>query len=224
MQLIGHRGAAGLAPENSLEGFQLAVEMNLWAVEFDVQVTRDGVPVLMHDKLLERTSTGIGYTADIKFDDLEELVRLRNGERVPSLDAVLDVLLADDDMRFFVEISSPSAAMRIAEHVVKRVPRERLVISSFYHHALLALKESFPMLRTQALFECSPVDPVALVRNACADEAGVSFHAIGEDLVYSLQAAEIPIFAFTVNDEREIAKARDLDLDGIYTDFPARRD
>lgn len=220
MQLIGHRGAAGLAPENSLAGFMLAVELNLWAVEFDVQVTRDGVPVLMHDKLLERTTSGAGYTADISFVELEEVVRLKNGERVPSLADVLEVVAPATQMRVYLEIASPHAGLQITEAARARLPADRLVISSFHHPVLLALKERFPDLRTQALFECAPVDPVGLVRDACADEAGVSFHAISDDLVYSLQGAGIPVHAFTVNDHRDVAKARAMKLDGIFTDYP----
>lgn len=223
MQLIGHRGAAGLAPENSLEGFRLAVELKLWAVEFDVQVTRDGVPVLMHDKLLERTTSGAGYTADISFVELEEVVRLKNGERVPSLADVLDILSPAVQMRVYLEITSPHAGLQIAEAARARLSADRLVISSFHHPMLLALKERFPDLRTQALFECAPVDPVGLVQDACADEAGVSFHAISDDLVYSLQGAGIPVYAFTVNDHRDVAKARAMNLDGIFTDYPEAR-
>lgn len=224
MHIIGHRGAAGLAPENSLEGFRLAVELNLWGVEFDVQVTRDGVPVLMHDKLLERTTSGIGYTAEISYAELGEVVRLRNGERVPLLADALDVLGPAHDMRIYVEVSSSHAGLQIAEMAISRIPAGRLVISSFHHPLLLGLKERFPDLRTQALFECAPVDPVGLVNDARADEAGVSFHAISEDLVYSLQGAGVPVFSFTVNDPRDVAKAQAMNLDGIFTDYPVRRE
>ena len=72
-KIIGHRGAAAYAPENTLEGIHTAADMGVEWVELDVKLTKDQIPVLFHDETLERTTNGAGNVADITYDDLKQL-------------------------------------------------------------------------------------------------------------------------------------------------------
>ena len=108
-RLIGHRGAAAAAPENTLASLRKAKELGASWVEFDVKLTRDGVPVLMHDERLERTTSGRGEVAMTTLEALQNLDAGRwfapafRGERVPTLEAAL-ALCAELGLGINVEI------------------------------------------------------------------------------------------------------------------------
>lgn len=89
--IFGHRGYPGKFAENSLEGFKFAVNNHAEGVEFDVHLTKDNVPVVMHDEQVDRTTNGTGYIKDFTFKELQQL-RLANGEQVPELETVLALL------------------------------------------------------------------------------------------------------------------------------------
>lgn len=223
MRIIGHRGAAGLAPENSLAGLHLADELGLWAIEVDIQLTRDGVPVLLHDHLLDCTTNASGFLRDYDYAYLCREVRLSNGEPPPRLEQALD-LLADNDMLAYLEVLSPQAAQAAYELAVARLPKARIVISSFHHTVLRDLKTDDPALRTMALLSCNPIDPVGLVRACNADEAGVAFRNLSLTMVQRLQAAGIDVYAWTVNAAADKAQAAAMGVDGLFTDYPASPD
>src|SRR5580658_7344129 len=93
--VIAHRGASAQAPENTMAAFRLATESGAKWVEFDVHLTQDGVPVIMHDDTLDRTTDGKGKIADASWADVQKLDagswfdKRFKGERVPHLDEVL---------------------------------------------------------------------------------------------------------------------------------------
>ena len=85
MLKIGHRGASGYEFENSMAAFVKAVELDIDMIEVDVQLTRDDIPIIHHDRLLDRTTNTSGYTPDFTFAEYEKSIRLKNGEKVVSL-------------------------------------------------------------------------------------------------------------------------------------------
>ena len=72
-KIYAHRGASKYAPENTMPAFQLALDMNADGIETDVQLTKDGVPILIHDEKLKRTTTGSGYVKDYTLEELQQL-------------------------------------------------------------------------------------------------------------------------------------------------------
>jgi hypothetical protein len=99
-RVVGHRGAAASAPENTLAGLRRAHQLGVGWVEFDVKLSGDGVPILMHDAVLERTTDGKGAVADTAYADIRALDAGAwfgpefAGERVPSFDEAIDLLLS----------------------------------------------------------------------------------------------------------------------------------
>ncbi len=221
-KIIAHRGSPLRAPENSLEGFRRTVTDGAHAVEFDIQLTADGVPVVIHDWLLDRTTTASGYVREMSSAAIREQARLANGEPVPTLVEVLDVL-RPSGVQAYLEIVTADAGEAVASVALQHYPAARLVLSSFHHRLLRDLRSRHPELRLMAVFECAPVDPVRLVREAGADEAGVCFRSIDPQLLAQFKAASIPVFGWTVNHPRDIARARAMGLAGVFTDYPERR-
>lgn len=221
-KIIAHRGSPLLAPENSLEGFRRAVSDGAHAVEFDIQLTADGVPVVIHDWLLDRTTNVSGYVRGMTSAEIREKARLANGEPVPTLIEVLDVL-RPSGVEVYLEIVTADAGEAVASVATLSYPVSRLVFSSFHHRLLRELRTHHPEFRLMAVFECAPIDPVRLVREAGADEAGVCFRSIDTQLLGQLTAANIPVYGWTVNDPRDIAHAKAMGLAGVFTDSPEHR-
>lgn len=219
MLKIGHRGIAGLEPENSMAGFRRAVELGVKALEMDVRLSHDGVPVVFHDHLLDRLTDSSGYLHDFSFARLTAEVRLNNGESIPRLQDVL-ALLADHMDKFYIEIKSPQAVAVVLQVLEQGPLADRCVISSFYHQALLQIRGHDSSRRIMALFECSPLDPLALVAGLQPEEVGLGFASIDPEAVTAFRQSGIEVYAWTVNDERDIALAEAYGLSGVFTDYP----
>ena len=125
-QIIGHRGACGYAPENTLESIHTAADMGVEWVELDVKLTKDQIPVIFHDETLDRTTNGSGNIADIDFEDLRDLEcgswfsESFAGLKIPTLEEVLEVLI-DRDMGLNLEIKPcPGREIETAEVCLRR--------------------------------------------------------------------------------------------------------
>ena len=216
---IGHRGISGRELENSLAGFKLAIKLGLEAVELDVRLSSDGVPMVFHDSLLDRLTDSSGYLEQFSSTRLDNEVRLSNGEKIPTLEDVLN-LLAVSTLKVYLEIKSLHATEAVQALVEKYLPENRAVISSFYHQELIKVKQRNKNQRTMALFEGSPLDPLALIVATNAEEVGLGFGSIDAGLVCALSAAGIDVYAWTVNDQRDFEVAESLGLKGVFTDYP----
>ena len=135
--VIGHRGAAGLSPENSLAAVRRALELGVDGVEVDIQVTKDGVPVVFHDAYLDRLTLVSGYIRDHTFEQVQTILP-NHGEPIPVLDEVLD--LCRGRARVMVEIKGEWAAGALVGLLPSFPVEERPMVASFNHEALLLLK------------------------------------------------------------------------------------
>jgi len=101
MLKIGHRGAKGYEPENTLRSFQKALELNVDAVELDVRRTKDGAIVVIHDAEVDRTTNGKGLVSELTLKEIKEL-DIEKGEKIPTLEEALDFL--DKKVKIFIEL------------------------------------------------------------------------------------------------------------------------
>ena len=139
-KIIGHRGAAGYAPENTLDSIKTAAEMGFDWVEFDVKLTKDSVPILFHDETLDRTTNGHGKVADTTFEEIRELEAGSwfsdgfAGVQVPSLEETIEVLI-DLNMAVNMEIKPcPNRDKETAEMAIPCLHRRQLQVSLFRIH------------------------------------------------------------------------------------------
>lgn len=232
-RVIGHRGARSTAPENTLAGLRQAVAEGASWVEFDVKLTSDGHPVLIHDETVDRTTNGKGKVAEMSLADIRALDaggwfgRRFAGEKVPTLDEALE-LMSGLAMGFNLEIKPcPGREVETAKVALERVRalwpsfRATPVISSFQHASLAAARDAVPGLPRGLLAERLPADWKKL-----AEELGCSFihpgtRALTREEVAAVKAAGYPMLVWTVN---EPARARELTawgVDSIITDSPA---
>jgi glycerophosphoryl diester phosphodiesterase len=239
-EVIAHRGFSAAAPENTMAAFEAAIACGADRLEFDVLLTRDGVPVVIHDETVDRTTDGHGPVASHALADLERLdagswfdPRFR-GERIPTLDAVLD--LCQRRIALNVEIKAEAVSSDpgsgrggIEEQVAAALARRGLeaaaTVSSFAPQALRRLRELGPGLIRETLWS-SARPPEAADLQTVAGEGSRALNLAREELwprpelVAAAHAQGLQIKVYTVDDAREMQALLDLEVDGIFTNRP----
>src|SRR5919197_5083274 len=226
--VVGHRGAMGYAPENTLASFELAVEQGADVVELDVHLSRDGEVVVMHDERLERTTDGRGLVAE---HSLAELRRLDagawfeprfGGQRIPTLDEVL--AWARERTPLAIEIKNApifydGIEAKVVELLARHGMRERALVISFDHHALRRVRELDPAVETGVLYACRPVDAPALARAAGARLLEPHWSFLTPQDVDAAHAAGLRVSTWTVS-ASELPRLVAMGVDGIATNEP----
>ncbi len=139
--VVGHRGAAGLEPENTLRSVRRAIELGVDAVEVDVRLTRDGYPVVMHDETVDRTTDGSGRVDEMTLEEVRSL-DAGGGERVPLLEEVLETVKGR--VFLYVELKVPGAAGPAARLVEEAGMVDEVLFISFLDEALEAVAGALP--------------------------------------------------------------------------------
>jgi len=231
-RIIGHRGVRGRAPENTLAGFRKAAAMGLSWVEFDVALTADDVPVLLHDATLERTTDGKGPLAEADWAQIRELDAGSwfgpefAGEKIPSLEEAMG-LLEELGLGANVEIKpAPGRDAATGERVAEGLALLPVtatgppILSSFSTDALRAARETAPRFpRALLVREVGPGWQEALEELGCG-LLHSGHQALTEEIVASVRRAGFPLAAFTVN---ERARARELfswGVQAVFSDDP----
>lgn len=216
---IGHRGAAGHAPENTLRAIETGIAMGADMIEVDVQRSSDGHLLIIHDDRVERTTNGTGAVAQMTLKELRSL-DAGNGERLPTLDEVLTATSGRAGV--MLELKVPGIARDVAAAVRVRSFQGEVVFASFFHAELLAVREVLPDALTLALIEAVPVKLTAFAEEARATHAGISRETATPDFVAALHDRNIRIFVYTVNAPADVHRIRGLGVDGLISDFPDR--
>lgn len=226
--VIAHRGASGTCPENTLAAVRRAEALGAAMVELDVQLTRDGHVVVIHDLLLDRTTDGTGPVGDRSLAELAALDAgswfspAFAGERVPLLADVLDAVA----LAVNVEIKTPAAEgleARTLAVVEAAGAFDRVVFSSFEPAALDRLRALSSTATLGVLWEADPI-PMALrvAERVGARALHVRKDAATPETLAAARAAKLEIRVWTVNGLDEFDDFADRGVDAIFTDFPER--
>ena len=227
---IAHRTAMGHAPENTLLGLRRALELGADGVEIDVQLCADGVPVLLHDQLLERTTNGVGPVGDASAAELRALDAGR-GEYVPTLAEALAAV--DGRALLVVELKTAPGddAAALSEAVLRGIAAADALhwcwLWSFDSAAVEALSERAPQIVGQGAriaHLCLMPGPEIYQRCAELGLQGISMHhtACTAEQVEACRAHGLASFAWTANEPGEIERLAALNPTGIVGDFPER--
>ncbi len=154
-----HRGASVSFPENTLAAFEAGVAAGADSVEFDVQLSADGVAVVIHDDTVDRTTNGTGAVSELTLAELQSLdagswkAPSFAGERIPSLDEALTLLTKYVRINMELKSADPRLAERAIEAIERHGVHRRLMASSFHLQHLLTIKERLPEVQTNYLLE-----------------------------------------------------------------------
>ena len=211
---IAHRGASGIAYENSPSAFRLAQQLGADGVELDVHATGDGVLVVHHDYAI----AGAGFISGLSSADVAHH-RLPNGEEIPTLARALALL---DGLDVWVEVKSlpPSFDDRLFETLDRGPTPQRYAVHSFDHRIVARLGQKRPSLPRGLLLASYLLDPVAVLKSAGADVLWQEARLIDQDLVQLMHEAGCRIIAWTANTEAEISRLAKMGVDGICGNFP----
>lgn len=229
MLTIGHRGAAGVAPENTLPAFQKAVQVGLDMAELDVQLTKDQQLVVIHDQDLSRVA---GCSAKVKDLTLRELKELEVGswwdeeyvgEQVPTLAEVIEVVKGELKLNIELKpgLEDPSLVIeQVVDLLQEKNFIDQVIVSSFNHQLVKQVKELNPNLTTAVLMAACSINPVAVIDWANADGLHLEQAVVNKKVVTEVKAAGYFINAWTVNKLEIIEQFRQLGVTGIITDYP----
>ncbi len=231
-RIIGHRGVAAYAPENTLEGIAAAAEMGLDWVELDVKLTKDGVPIIFHDEELGRTTNGSGF---VMLKTYEEICDLECGSwfgdsfagiKIPTLEEAVDVLL-QHNLGLNLELKPcPGREKETAEVALDILSQiwddhDRLLISSFQHVSLeAAMDVAADWHRGLLLPEEWPENWKDLAEYLDVATVNVNAKAVTREQVDTLMDMEKHILAYTVNDAQTARKLQGWGVDGFFSDSP----
>jgi glycerophosphoryl diester phosphodiesterase len=219
MICIGHRGACGYAPENTLEAFELAITMGCPWLELDVYAVA-GELLVIHDDTLERTTNGKGRVMQTPLATLRAL-DAGNGQQIPTLREVLE--LVDHRAGINIELKGPDTAAPVSQllqaYLVKGWRSDEFMLSSFDHKEL-ALAD--PLFRRGALFHRSVKNYLERTDRLGAYSLNLSIRLVSAELVKAAHEHGLQVFVYTVNEAADIQRMRDYGVDGIFCNYPDR--
>jgi glycerophosphoryl diester phosphodiesterase len=214
--VIAHRGASGYEYENSRAAFRRAVMLDADGVELDIHATRDGAIVVHHDPDVR----GCGPIAHLTLAEARQ-VRLPNGETLPLLQEVLD-LVGDNDVWVEVKSLVPAHDRALLEVLDSGPAPRRYAVHSFDHCIVRRLGETRPGLRRGILQDTCSDDPVASLQAAGATMLWQQWQQVDQHLVRRVHEAGAGIIAWTVNEIGDLERLVRLGVDGLCGNYPDR--
>ncbi len=222
--IIGHRGAAGLAAENTLSSFRLAIELGCPMIELDVQrvYSDDGTPrlVVFHDDKVDRTTDAKGLITDYSVEALEK-VRCANDQPIAMLEDVIDLLAEHPNVGLNIELKSKETANLVAQ-TIQANPHVPILVSSFHHDELAQFRQVDMVTPVAPLFARWRKDISDIADNLDAAAINIAATSLTATRMQTLLESKLPIFAYTVNAPSKAEKLQQLGLKGIFTDRPDR--
>ncbi len=228
-QVIAHRGASAEAPENTAAAFRRALAIGVDGVELDAHLSADGMPVVIHDHVLDRTTDGWGPVGGLSLAELRRLDAGRwfgesyAGEHILTLAEALDLLRG---VRVIVEIKNapvayPGVTERVAA-VIRESGHPAVTVSSFDHPVLVEMKTQMPSLETAVLYVARPVNPLRLAQDAGAAVLHPHWAMLTRDLVTSAHAAGLRVETWVVDEPEDLRRIVAMGPDGVMTNRAER--
>jgi len=222
MLIIGHRGAPSLAPENTIQSFEIALANNVDGIELDVQLTKDKQLVVMHDLHT--------YKINGKYDlidnyTLQELQTMNS--QITNLEHVLKIV--PPDIELHVEIKSNKLnnkiiIAKIYNLIIKHKLQKKIIISSFNPFVLSTFKRFNNAIRLGMLWTRCPNEPWFITHYSYYKIKPDSLHAsieyITAEMVEWAKNKNMKLYYYTVNSLSSLQKAKSLHADGIFSDYP----
>ena len=229
-KIWAHRGASGYVPENTLEAFRRAAEMKADGVELDVQMSKDGELVVIHDETVDRVSDGKGYVKDYMYGELQALdvsgSMLDYGTvRIPTLAQVLEEL-KPTGMEVNIECKTgiffyPGLEEKVVKLVQDMGMTERIWCSSFNHESVLRIKKLCPAMKTGFLIGDIIMDVADYAKRYGVQALHPAlYHMQDEGLLERCRRNGLAVHVWTVNEREYISKLGNAGIDAVITNFP----
>jgi len=233
-RIIGHRGACGYAPENTLESIQTAADMGIEWVELDVKLTADNVPIIFHDDTLDRTTNGEGNVAETLWENIEDLdagswfAGSFYDSRVPTLEQALNLVI-ELGLGLNLEIKPcPNRDVETAQIALDMLSRvwddhHMIMISSFSEIALETVADmTGGDWAIGYLIDDIPENWREVAKHVCAKTININGNMDGlkREFIEDIIDENYGILAYTINEPIHAQKLVNWGIDGVFTDEP----
>jgi len=222
---IGHRGAMGHEPENTLASIKKAIDLGADGFEIDVFKCLSGEIVLFHDKYLDKLTDGEGLIEKKSLTDLKKLSVLGTDNKIPTLNEVLNII----NKQFFLNIelkgkNTGKASLELVEKFInqKKISSENILFSSFNWNELEKLRELNSDVKIALITENDPLLAIETAKKLKAVAINPNYKDLNKGNIKVIHKNNFKIYTWTVNNKRDISKMKSLKVDGIITDFPDR--
>lgn len=240
MLKIGHRGAKAYAPENTLTSFEKALELGCDMVEFDIRITKDKHPVVIHTNQLKKLTKIFGRVNKLTLAQVKKL-KIKKIETVPTLAEVLEVI--GNKLGINIELKVKSSAQIVVQTLRDyKIDFSKVMIASNHPGEIRAVKRLEPEITTALVFRSTNainfwfvLDFLAIlllpitkyyitwvVKKAGADYLNINHHFLSKEKVDLFHSRGIKICAWTVDSQKKINYLKNLGIDGIITNYPDR--
>ncbi|HUY28390.1 MAG TPA: glycerophosphodiester phosphodiesterase family protein [Candidatus Binataceae bacterium] len=216
---IGHRGASKAFPENTLAAFRAACEAGADLCELDVQLSRDGAVVVIHDATVDRTTNGRGAVADLTLAELQRLDAGR-GERIPTLEEVFAATAGRCGLD--VELKIAGLEPQVAAIMRKWNAAETSMVSSFDWRALEAMRTAAPEIRLGVLAEKNPARMLEAAERMHAYAVNPRFDLASREFCADAHARGFKVLVWTVDAPEAMGILIAAGVDGVVTNYPER--
>lgn len=227
--ILGHRGSMGDRPENTAAAFKKALSDDADGIEFDVHLTKDGVPVVIHDESVDRTTDGSGLIKDMSLEEVKELrIINENGdlttEQILTLEETLDISVTDSKL-MNIELKQgpimyPGMEGKVIETVKKYGIIDKVIISSFNHYSIKMIKNICPELKCGLLYMAGLYQPWTYANQLEAEAIHPFFASILPEIVQGCHQNRVLVNVFGANNRNTIAKMLEINVDCIITNYP----
>lgn len=225
-----HRGASAYYPENTILSFQKAMEMGCTGIETDVQLTKDGVLVLIHDEMVNRTTNGKGFVKDYTYSELTRLDagcwmgQEFAGLKIPTAEQLI-YLTSEKDIMINFEIKNgivlyEDIEQKLIDLVSTHKIKHKVILSSFNHYSIAKCNKISKGIDTGVLYMEGLYKPYNYAKTVGANAIHPYFYAVNEQIVKDAKKHKTKINVFTVDDEEYMRAFLDMRVDGIITNYP----
>jgi glycerophosphoryl diester phosphodiesterase len=221
---IGHRGAKGFEPENTLISFARALEMNVDGIELDVHLSIEGSIMVIHDETINRTTNGKGFVNSLSLTELKK-IRTEKEQQIPTLSEVIE--LVNRKCLINIELKGNGTAKPVLD-IIERYVLEKnwkytdFLISSFDWNALREFRLLYSKIPIGVLTQTDLALAIAFAKFIKAENIHPYFHLLTEENTRQMQEENLKVFAWTVNEIQDIQKIKSFNVNGIISDFPDR--
>jgi glycerophosphoryl diester phosphodiesterase len=224
MKKIGHRGAKGYEPENTLISFQKALDMQVDGIELDVHLSADSEIMVIHDETVNRTTNGKGFVNKLSLRELKAF-RIDDKHEIPTLKEVFD--LVNQGCFINIELKSYDTTEKVVSLIEKYVAKkgwkyDRFLISSFDWNALQQVAFLNDKIPIGVLAETNLDLAQAFAKFIRAKSIHPHFHLLTKENTAQIQEKGLQVFPWTINEIEDIQKIKAFNVNGIITDFPNR--
>lgn len=210
MLIIAHRGASAYKPENTISAFKEAIKMKADGIELDIRLTKDKKLAVIHDKTIDRTTSGKGKVKNYTLKQLKKY-------KIPGLQEVIDII-KQKNILLFIEIKDKGAEEDIIKIIKKNKLTKKIIIVSFYKESIKKIKK-LSKIQTGFIFsKNNNARKIAL--SLKADWILPNYDLINKNFVQKAHKSKLRILAWTVNEINLAEKLYSLSIDGIATNNP----